>query len=165
MIRDLVWGQLYGSGFEPSAVHDVDVAFFDPHDLDRTRHEYATGILRALWRQVPRQARNQAAVHTWYAEKFGGDPVAALSSIAEAVATWPETATAVVVRLNRTDEIEVCAPLGLADLLGGCGGEILAGPACPFPCSAWPGTTPRSAGRGYGSFCDYGNHGGQHRDP
>jgi len=87
------------------------------------------------------------------------------SSIAEAVATWLETATAVEVRLNRTDDIEVCAPLGLADLLGGCGGEILARPVCQFPCSAWPGTTPRSAGRAYGSFCDYGNHGGQHRDP
>jgi hypothetical protein len=29
-IRDLVWGQLYGSGFDPGDVHDVDVVFVDP---------------------------------------------------------------------------------------------------------------------------------------
>jgi hypothetical protein len=60
-------------------------------------------------------------VHTWYHAKFGGEPVAALASIADAVATWPETATAVAVRLPAGGDarIEVCAPLGLADLLGG----------------------------------------------
>ncbi|HEX2774075.1 MAG TPA: nucleotidyltransferase family protein, partial [Micromonosporaceae bacterium] len=42
-----------------------------------------------------------------------------LTSIADAVATWPETATAVAVRLDDIDEVEVCAPLGLADLLDG----------------------------------------------
>ncbi len=29
-LRDLVWGQLYGPGFAPGDVHDVDVAFLDP---------------------------------------------------------------------------------------------------------------------------------------
>jgi len=41
------------------------------------------------------------------------------ASIAEAVATWPETATATAVRLDAAGGVEVCAPLGLADLLGG----------------------------------------------
>jgi hypothetical protein len=58
-------------------------------------------------------------VHTWYAQKFGGEPVPPLRSIAEAVATWPETATAVAVRLDARDELEICAPLGLTDLLDG----------------------------------------------
>jgi uncharacterized protein len=26
-VRDLVWGELYGAGFRPADVHDVDVAF------------------------------------------------------------------------------------------------------------------------------------------
>ncbi|MEH1057511.1 hypothetical protein V6U89_20180 [Micromonospora sp. CPCC 206171] len=34
-------------------------------------------------------------MHTWYPVKFGGGPVAALHTIADAVATWPEYATAV----------------------------------------------------------------------
>ncbi|GAA3741824.1 hypothetical protein GCM10022225_26690 [Plantactinospora mayteni] len=62
-------------------------------------------------------ARNQAAVHTWYPSKFGGGPVEPLTSIADAVATWPETATAVAVLLHEDSDIGICAPLGLADLL------------------------------------------------
>jgi hypothetical protein len=118
-VRDLVWGERYGSGFEPTEVRDVDVVYFDPHDLSRERDDRATEALRAAWPEVPWEARNQAAVHTWYARKFGGGPVAPFVSVAEAVATWPETATAVAVRLDMAGEVEVCAPLGLADLLDG----------------------------------------------
>jgi hypothetical protein len=119
VLRDLVWGQLYGAGFAPGDVHDVDVAFLDPGDLNRQRDEQATRQLHEAWPEAPWQARNQSAVHTWYSGKFGGEPVAPLQSIADAVSTWPETATAVAVRLDPRGDIEVCAPLGLADLLDG----------------------------------------------
>jgi uncharacterized protein len=117
-LRDLVWSRLYGSGFDPSVVRDVDVAFFDPADLSRGNDERVTGRLRARRPDVPWEATNQAAVHRWYADVFGGPPVEPLTSIADAVATWPETATAVAVRLVG-DDLEVCAPLGVDDLLGG----------------------------------------------
>jgi uncharacterized protein len=68
---------------------------------------------------VPWEARNQAAVHTWYASRFGGDPVRPLLTVADVVATWPQTATAVAVRLGSADEVELCAPLGVTDLLAG----------------------------------------------
>jgi uncharacterized protein len=122
-LRDLIWGELYGPGFMPGEVHDVDVAFFDPADLSRRRDEQATARLLAEGPGIPWQARNQAAVHTWYHGKFGGGPVAPLRSVADAVATWPETATAVAVRLGPRagtgSGIEICAPLGPDDLLGG----------------------------------------------
>jgi hypothetical protein len=119
VVRDLVWGQLYGSGFEPGRVHDVDVVFFDPDDLRRSVDEQATRRLAAVMPEVPWQARNQAAVHIWYADKFGGDPVAPLRTIVDAVATWPETATAVAVRLDSGGEVEICAPFGVTDLMAG----------------------------------------------
>jgi uncharacterized protein len=52
-------------------------------------------------------------------QKFGGGSVEPLTSIHDAVGTWPETATAVAVRLGTDDVIEICAPLGIADLLNG----------------------------------------------
>ncbi|MBM0279280.1 nucleotidyltransferase family protein [Micromonospora sp. STR1s_6] len=119
VLRDLVWGERYGDGFDPTTVHDVDVVFFDPARLTRDDDDRATARLAAAWAEPPWQARNQAAVHTWYAAKFGGDPIAPYRSVAEAVATWPEYATAVAVRLDPDDRLEVCAPYGLADLLGG----------------------------------------------
>jgi hypothetical protein len=146
-IRDLVWGQLYGSGFDPGDVHDVDVVFFDPHDLNRDRDDQATRMLLTASPDVPWQARNQAAVHTWYASRFGGDPVAPFLSIADAVATWPETATAVAVRLDPAEEVKVCAPLGLTDLLAGVWrrnprrvslSESLARLARHKPAERWP---------------------------
>ncbi|MBY8873303.1 nucleotidyltransferase family protein [Micromonospora sp. PLK6-60] len=118
-VRDLVWGERYGPGFDPHAIRDVDVVFFDPDELSRANDERATAVLRAAWPEPPWEAKNQAAVHTWYATKFGGEPIAPYRSVAEAVATWPEYATAVAVRLDAHDRIEVCAPHGLADLLGG----------------------------------------------
>jgi uncharacterized protein len=118
-LRDLVWGDRYGSGFTPGHLRDVDVAFFDPHDLTRANDTRATERLRERAPDVPWEATNQAAVHTWYAELFGGAPVPPLRSIAEAVATWPETATAVAARLTPAGTIEVCAPLGADDLLNG----------------------------------------------
>jgi hypothetical protein len=46
VVRDLVWGRLYGPGFAPGDVHDVDVVFLDPRDLSRQRDERATQQLR-----------------------------------------------------------------------------------------------------------------------
>jgi hypothetical protein len=119
VLRDLVWGELFGHGFRPEEVHDIDVVFYDPADLSGDRDRRATEELRKHRPGLAWEACNQAAVHTWYAEHFGGPAVPPLRSIAEAVATWPETATAVAVRLVGAHELEICAPLGLDDLLGG----------------------------------------------
>lgn len=116
VIRDVIWGQLNG-GFEPDAVHDIDVAFFDPSDLSRQRDEAATQRLRSLLDR-PWEATNQAAVHTWYHDYFGGQPVPAFRRVHDAVATWPETATCVALAAT-ADGIAVCAPHGLDDLLDG----------------------------------------------
>jgi len=119
VLRDLVWGERFGSGFSPRQVRDVDVAFLDPDDLSRANDALVTERLRRRAPSVPWEACNQAAVHTWYTGTFGGGPVEPLTSIHDAVATWPETATAVAVRLGVGDSLEVVAPFGLADLLDG----------------------------------------------
>lgn len=118
VLRDLVWDGL-GLGFDPARVRDVDVAFFDPHDLSRERDQRADRQLRQLAPDIPWEATNQAAVHTWYGEHFG-DHVAALESSVAGVLTWPETATAVAVKLVADGRMLVTAvPGGLDDLLSG----------------------------------------------
>ncbi|MBO0822318.1 MAG: nucleotidyltransferase family protein [Actinobacteria bacterium] len=117
-VRDIVWSERYGR-FDSADVRDVDVAYFDPADLSPERDVAAQGALTGL-ADLPWEATNQAAVHTWYREYFGGPPVEPFSSVHDAVATWPETATCVAVRLaSATSDLEVCAPHGLADLLRG----------------------------------------------
>jgi hypothetical protein len=113
IIRDLVWDRAHDvSG--PSNVTDIDVAFFDATDLTA---ENEAKIEEQLQHHLhgPWEAKNQARVHLWYEERFGY-PVNPLTSIEDAVETWPETAVCVGVRLLRDDELRVVAPLGLDDL-------------------------------------------------
>jgi uncharacterized protein len=115
-IRDVIWGHRYGR-FIAAAVKDIDVVYFDPAHLASERDLAAQELLGTL-ADMPWEATNQAAVHTWYQAHFGGPPVEAFGCVHDAVATWPETATCVAVRLA-AGGLEVCAPYGLADLLDG----------------------------------------------
>jgi hypothetical protein len=117
-VRDVVWDTLFGDGFDPGRLHDVDVAFFDASDLRPERDAAVEADLYAARDDVPWEAKNQAAVHLWYPRRFGID-VEAFESIHEAVASWPEKAAAVAVRLARDGSLKVCAPVGLDDLLDG----------------------------------------------
>ncbi|WP_341678011.1 nucleotidyltransferase family protein [Niveibacterium sp. SC-1] len=115
-IRNLVWDALHGH-IQPTALADVDVAYFDAADLSPKRDAALQGCLCARMPQVPWEVTNQAAVHLWFEDYFG-HPVAPLASLEEAVASWPEYATAVGLRLEANDTITVIAPHGLEDLFG-----------------------------------------------
>jgi hypothetical protein len=114
VLRNIVWDYLHGYR-APSYLADVDVAFFDPSDLSPERDRAIRQQLIERAADVPWEVTNQAGVHLWFEEYFGY-PVKPLRSLQDAVATWPETATSVVVRLTPAGAIEVIAPLGLADL-------------------------------------------------
>jgi hypothetical protein len=116
VLRDLVWDRLHGRS--PAPPRDLDLAFFDPARLDPARDAEVEQALAARLPGVPWDAKNQAAVHTWYPRVFGGPPVAPLRSTADGVATWPETATAVAFRLLPGDRLRLVAPCGLDDLFG-----------------------------------------------
>lgn len=116
-IRATVWDFMHGYT-TPSLVADVDVAYFDASDLsaeaqERYRRQLAVREPSLVWDVV-----NQAAVHLWY-ERMFGTPVAPLESVEDGIASWPETATAVGVRLDAADRLHVIAPLGLSDLFDG----------------------------------------------
>ena len=110
-VRNLVWDRLFG--VEGRALNDVDVVFLDgdapdPKDQER-RLERQLASVRP---RVPWQVRNQARMHLEHGH-------AAYSSLAEALSHWPETATAVAVRVDTEGSLSILAPHGLADLLGG----------------------------------------------
>jgi hypothetical protein len=115
-IRDAVWDWIHGR--PPTTMpRDVDLAFFDPDDLGPERERAVEEALRARAPRLPWQARNQAAVHVWYPQRFGIE-VPPFRCSAEAVATFPEVATCVGVRLLPDDDLLVVAPYGLDDLFG-----------------------------------------------
>jgi hypothetical protein len=115
-IRTAVWDRLHGYE-KRTQLADIDLGFFDPGDLSL---EHEREIQRILEQAVPDEAwdvKNQAAVHLWYPQKFGYE-VEPLSSTAAAVATYPETAVCVGLRLRDDDSLLIEAPYGLDDLFG-----------------------------------------------
>ena len=94
---------------------DVDLVFFDPSDLTPRRDETVEEALRERAPHLPWHAKNQAAVHVWYPRVFGVE-VPPFRSCAEGVATFPETASCVGVRLQDDGDMLVVAPHGLDDL-------------------------------------------------
>lgn len=115
-IRRLVWDRLHGVA-EPLLAGDVDLVFFDQASLGKERENEVRSTLVTRAPYIPWDVKNQAAVHLWYPDVFGVE-VEPLTSAEDGVATWPETATAVAVRLMANGELRVVAPLGLDDLFG-----------------------------------------------
>ena len=115
-IRDRVWDHLHG--FAPNTPSkDLDVVFFDPRSVGGKRERDIHRELSGIAPDICWDVTNQAAVHLWYPQVFGLE-VEPLTSSADGVGTWPETATAVGVRLLKDDTIRVVAPCGLKDLFG-----------------------------------------------
>ncbi|MBC7801629.1 MAG: nucleotidyltransferase family protein [Gemmatimonadaceae bacterium] len=107
VVRSAVWDHVHGR--PPGRTFaDVDVIWFDPSadrddELDRSMHALEPDI---LW-----SVTNQAHIHA-----ANGDPP--YVSATDAMRFWPETATAVAVRLEYDDSIGIAAPFGLDDLFG-----------------------------------------------
>ena len=113
-VRNLVWDALHG--YEtPSALSDIDVAYFDASDYGAARDGALQEQLVRLLPGVPWEVTNQAGVHLWFKAHFGHD-VAPLTSLHEAVASWPEYATSVGLWLDTDGSLHVIAPHGLHDL-------------------------------------------------
>ena len=114
-VRDTVWNTLTGRpASEPTG--DVDVVYFDTEEPIGSSNRHEAALSRRLG-SVRWELTNQAFVHLWYRDAQGFQ-VRACRGVAEGVATWPETATAVAIRLAGDDALDVIAPLGLEDLFG-----------------------------------------------
>jgi hypothetical protein len=115
VIRNIVFDYLDGGTTTP--IRDVDVAYFDPSALSEHKDREYEDTLRFRMPNIPWEVTNQAAVHLWYQKKFGYR-VSPVNGIEQAVATWPETCTAVAVTKANKDEYKVYAPCGLENLFG-----------------------------------------------
>ncbi|MFZ6647658.1 nucleotidyltransferase family protein [Undibacterium sp. TJN25] len=112
-VRNMVWDALHGFA-APSALPDIDVAYFEASGLAPANEGALQARLAAGMPGVPWEVTNQAAVHLWF-ENYFGHEVAPLASLEQAVGSWPEYATCVGLALN-DDAIQVIAPHGLDDL-------------------------------------------------
>ena len=97
-------------------IKDVDLIYFDAQDLTAETESSHERRLRDLFRGLPLKldVKNEARVHLWYKDRFGYS-IEPYSSSADAIATFPTTATSVGIR-RVFGQFECCSPLGLDDL-------------------------------------------------
>lgn len=117
-VAQTVWN--HASGFPSThGINDIDIVYYDANDLsENAEAEQAARIQNAfsdlhVWIDV----KNEARVHLWHEAKFGY-PIEPYTSASHAITTFPTTATAVGLQSN-DGVLELCAPFGLSDLLGG----------------------------------------------
>jgi len=115
VIAQTVWNAAHG--FDACyGIRDLDVVYFDP-DTRRNAEDAAakdvTSRLGGLGFQV--DVKNQARVHKWYPDRFGAS-IRPYESIEDALRSWPTTATALGVSVDR-GELMIRCGFGLTDLL------------------------------------------------
>jgi len=109
-VRNTVWDVLHGRAIDASQLSDVDVVYLDPAEASEERDAALERRLQVLKPGLSWQVRNQARMH-----HRNGD--ASYRSTLDAIAHWPETATALAARTIR-GRVEVIAPHGIEDLIG-----------------------------------------------
>lgn len=116
-IAQTVWNDGFGLPAE-HGIADVDIVYFDGDDLSAESEAAQSARVRDLFADLSvwTDVKNEARVHLWYEAKFG-QPLTPYVSTADAISTFPTTATAVGIRPG-TNGLELVAPFGLADLLG-----------------------------------------------
>lgn len=108
-VRSKIWDVHHGFE-ERTPLGDVDVIYFDASDLDEQAEKRLEKRLQVILPGLPWSVKNQARMHL-----LNGSPPY-LSSV-DAISKFPETATALGVKLDRQGTLHLTAPLGLEDAL------------------------------------------------
>lgn len=108
VIRNKVWDYLHNVHTE---INDIDVIYFDEFDSSIGKEKALESKLQEIMPNQPWSVKNQARMHI-------KNKISPYGSSFDGVAHFPETPTAIAVRLNN-NQIEILAPYGLNDLFEG----------------------------------------------
>ncbi|MCH7341549.1 nucleotidyltransferase family protein [Acinetobacter higginsii] len=114
VLRNTVWAHLHGQSFDLNNC-DIDVIYHDAMQTDERLQKQLQQDLERIFPEQQWDVVNQALVHTWYRQDNAAN-IQPLVSLEHALSLWPDTATAIAVRLKCAGELELIAPFGLHDL-------------------------------------------------
>ncbi|WP_280569620.1 nucleotidyltransferase family protein [Chromohalobacter sp. 296-RDG] len=106
-VRNLAWDNLHGFS-SATDLNDVDLIYFDPHDLSEFRDREIEDQLKSI-SKLPWSVKNQARMH----ERNSDSPYI---STEDAMSCWVEVETAVGARLDERGEVAIVAPFGIERL-------------------------------------------------
>jgi len=108
-VRSKVWDVLH-SFKERTAIPDIDVIYFDRTNIKETEDKRLEAELRNILPDIPWSVKNEARMHVI-------NDMPPFSSAVDAIAKFPETVTALGVKLDEKDDIILATPWGVEDLI------------------------------------------------
>lgn len=117
-VTQTVWNYLSNYPLD-YGIKDVDFVYFDNVNLDLESENRVIMQVKQLYSDISMEidVKNQGRVHLWYKEHFGYS-IEPYKSIESAINTWPTTASAIGIKLEKNNEFKIYAPFGLNDLFG-----------------------------------------------
>ncbi len=116
-VMQVIWNKLLGND-DLYGIKDIDLVYYDDacisEDSEKSLEEKVKNLYGDIELEV--DVTNEARVHIWYREKFGYD-IDPYMSVEDAIRTWPTTASALGIRLDDEDNLVLCAPFGVSDLM------------------------------------------------
>jgi uncharacterized protein len=108
-VRSKIWDTLHNFS-ERTLIPDIDVIYFDCTNIDELEEKRFEETLKSLMPITPWSVKNEARMHI----KSNMPPY---SSSVDAISKFPETATALGVKLDENDNVILTAPYGIRDVV------------------------------------------------
>lgn len=108
-VRSKIWDVLHGFS-KRTRIPDIDVIYFDQTNLDESQEKRLEKELFSRLPDVPWSVKNQARMHV-----INNFPP--YTSSIDAISKFPETVTALGVKLDDDDNLILTAPCGIKDVL------------------------------------------------
>jgi uncharacterized protein len=108
-VRSKIWDTLHHFS-ERTLIPDIDVIYFDATNIDELEEKRLEDLLNSLMPNTPWSVKNEARMHI----KSNLPPY---SSSIDAISKFPETATALGVKLDEKDNVILIAPYGIRDVV------------------------------------------------
>ena len=108
-VRSKIWDVLHDID-ERTPIADIDVIYFDPTNTNELVDKKLEEQLQRRMPKIPWSVKNQARMHVI-------NNLPAYSSAVDGIANFPETVTALGVKLDKEDNLLLTAPHGIEDVI------------------------------------------------
>lgn len=108
-VRSKIWDVLHGFD-ERTPMPDIDVIYYDLGNIEEIVEKKYEEVLRRLLPTVPWSVKNQARMHI-------ANNSSPYSSSVDSIAKFPETTTALGVKLDERNNVILTAPHGIQDVV------------------------------------------------
>ena len=108
-VRSKIWDTLHGYK-ERTPLADIDVIYFDSDNREELQEKKWERHLHSLMPNIPWSVKNQSRMHTL-------NNLPPYTSAVDGIANFPETVTALGVKLDEQNDIVLVAPHGIEDVL------------------------------------------------